>query len=69
MFIESGGFLLVFQQHPTKMGGQYIHEAEETGAFHTNTVLFSMKEEVGALARVLKIFQVICVEANSKELE
>lgn len=50
-------FLSPLLLQPTRMeGGQYILEGDE--ADQSTTLIFSMKEEVGALANALKIFQV-----------
>lgn len=39
-------------------GGNYIMEGMKTKAKENTFLIFSMDEEVGALARALKIFQV-----------
>ncbi|KAL7643415.1 UNVERIFIED_CONTAM: hypothetical protein RMT77_005397 [Armadillidium vulgare] len=54
---ETSSFLTQFWKLPVKMHGQYIYEAEEKDNRKSNTVLFSMKEEVGVLAKALKVFE------------
>ncbi|RXG60487.1 Protein henna [Armadillidium vulgare] len=57
---ETSSFLTQFWKLPVKMHGQYIYEAEEKDNRKSNTVLFSMKEEVGVLAKALKFSRHPC---------